>query len=173
MTDTQINILKAAIDWTKAEMFSSAFFALFGIMFLLASFGFWQFSKTDMAKAFVIPLLVVGGLLFILGIGLLIPNQLRLSNFPTAFNADGAAFVASEIARVDKTMNGYDNAIFRIIPLIIAVSAVLIMILDHPVWRASLITVIAMMAVILLVDINANARLEGYKTHLLSAKQDL
>lgn len=51
MTDTQMDLLKAAIEWTKAEMVSSAFFAAAGIVFLLSSYGFWQLGKTDMAKA--------------------------------------------------------------------------------------------------------------------------
>lgn len=40
MTDTQIHILKTAMDWTKAEMFSSIFFALFGALFLVGSASF-------------------------------------------------------------------------------------------------------------------------------------
>ena len=32
MTGPQIDILKTALEWAKAEMFSSAFFALFGLM---------------------------------------------------------------------------------------------------------------------------------------------
>lgn len=60
MTDTQIDILKTATDWAKAEMFSSGFFVLFGLAFCLSSYCFWQFGKTDTAKAYVIPLLVAG-----------------------------------------------------------------------------------------------------------------
>ena len=78
MTDNQIDILKVALDWTKAEMISSSFFALFGMLFVLASYYFWQFGKTETAKAYLIPLLVVAGLLLVLGIGLVISNQLRL-----------------------------------------------------------------------------------------------
>ena len=171
MTGTQMDILKTAIDWTKAEMLSSAIFAMLGILFLLASYGFWQFGKTEVAKAYVIPLLVVGSLLFILGVGLVIPNALRLSNFPIAFNVDASAFIAAEIARVDKTINGYNNAIFIGIPIIIAICTALIIFLNSSIWHASAISVIAMMAIILLVDTNANARLETYKSKLIEAQQ--
>ena len=55
MTVTDIDILKTAIDWAKAEMFSAMFFTIFGLLFLIASVGFWHFGKTAMAKAYVIP----------------------------------------------------------------------------------------------------------------------
>ena len=42
MADTQIDILKTATDWAKAEMMSSGFFAICGILFILISLGFWQ-----------------------------------------------------------------------------------------------------------------------------------
>lgn len=165
-----MDILKTAIDWTKAETLSCTVFIVFGLFFLLASLGFWQLGKTDVAKAFVIPTLVAGTLLLILGIGLLIPNQMRLTDFPIAFSSDASAFVASELARVEKTISGYETAVFRVFPIVIIVCAVLIIFLSAPIWRASFITIIAMMTVLILVDINANARLEGYKAKLITAK---
>lgn len=166
-----MDILKTAIDWTKAETFSCAVFIAFGLFFLLASLGFWQLGKTDMARAFVIPTLIAGILLLILGIGLLVPNQMRLANFPEAFSNDASAFIASEIARVDKTISGYETAVFRVFPIIIGFCAVMIILFSAPVWRASLITTIAMTTVLMLVDINANARLESYKVKLQEAEQ--
>ena len=70
-------------------------------------------------------------------------------------------------------MAGYSNAVFRVIPLIIVVSAAMFMLLNAPIWRASLIAVIAMMAVIVIVDTNANARLADYKTQLRMTQQRL
>lgn len=170
MTDPQIDILKTALEWAKAEMFSSAFFALFGLMAVAASYGFWQMGKTDMARAYIIPLLVVGVLLIILGVGLIIPNQLRLSSFEAAYNSDISAFLASEIARVDKTINGYNNAIFKGIPVIIIGCVLLHFFFRGPLWQASLISVMAMMLVILMVDTNANQRLITYKKALIEAQ---
>ena len=65
-----MEILKTATDWAKAEVFSSTFFIIFGIAFVLASIGFWQLGKTDMAKAYIIPTLVAGSLLLTIGLGL-------------------------------------------------------------------------------------------------------
>ena len=166
-----MDALKTASDWARAEMLSSSVFALYGILFLVSSFCFWQFGKTDTAKAYVIPMLVAGVLLVILGVGLVISNQMRLSAFPAAHDADMAGFITSEIARAAKTINGYNNAIYIVIPLIIVVSALLLLFLKTPLWQASMIAVIAMMAVILLVDSNANARLIAYKANLQQVDQ--
>ena len=166
MTDSQIDILKTALDWAKAEMFSALFFALFGLVFLSASICFWHFGKTDTAKSYIIPFLVVGILLVILGVGLVISNQIRLSSFPLAFDANPNAFLAQEIARIDKTLTGFETAIFKVIPIIIVIAAMLLLFVKSPIWQASMIAVIAMMAVILVVDTNSGARLASYKQAL-------
>ena len=58
-----MEIINAATDWAKDEVFSSRFFIFFAILFLLASFGFWQLGKTEMARAYIYPLMVAGILL--------------------------------------------------------------------------------------------------------------
>jgi hypothetical protein len=150
-------------------MLSSAFFILFGLSFLLASLGFWQLGRTDMARAYVVPMAVAGALILIIGVGLFIPSQARLTSFPAAYATDAAGFVADEIARAGRVLNEYRIAVFGVIPLIIAACALAILYFESPLWRASLITTIAMMAVILVIDTNANARLESYREQLAPA----
>ena len=166
MTDTQLDILKTAMEWAKAEMFSSMFFALFGIVFLFASASFWYLGKTETAKAFIIPLLVTGILLVILGVGLVIANQWRISTFPAAFAADAKAFLAAEITRADKTVSGYQKAVQIYLPAIIAICALALLVVKTPNWQASMVAIIAMMAVIMLVDTNASTRMEDYQDKL-------
>ena len=163
-----MEILKIATDWAKAESFSSAFFILFGVLFLLASAGFWLVGKTDISRAYIIPMLVAGALLMVIGIGLVYANQVRIAEFPIAHQNDASAFIASELARVDKVLSEYQTVVFTAIPIIIAVSAGLIFFLDGPIWRSSMITTIAMMTVILLIDGTAHSRIEIYKERLLS-----
>lgn len=165
-----MEILKLAIDWAKTEIFSSSFFVVFSLLFLLASLGFWQFGKTDLAKAYIIPSLVAGVLLFIVGSGLIYSNVSRVNSFPNDYKQDAVAFVESEIDRTEKTLKGYKN-VFVIIPLIIAICALLMIFFDSPIWRASLITTIAMMSVILLIDGNAGSRIEAYNEQLLLIKE--
>ncbi|MBB3698492.1 hypothetical protein KMW28_15980 [Flammeovirga yaeyamensis] len=162
-----MDIIKTSTDWAKAEVFSSSFFMLSGGLFLLASVAFWYLGKTEMAKAYVTPSIVVGVLLFIIGAGIFYANKTRTTSFVEDYNKDAAAFVQSEIVRIDKSMGEYKTAVFRVIPVIIAVASMLIIFMDKPVWRASSITVIGMMFVIMMIDSNANQRLVTYKEKLL------
>lgn len=163
-----MDILKLATDWAKAEVFSTRFFILFAILFLTASFGFWQLGKTDLAKAYIIPTLVAGLLLLTIGLGLFFTNKSRITQFETAYNKDASAFVASEIARAESTLKEY-TVVFKVVPLIIIVAALLIIFINTPTWRAIGITTIAMMIVILLVDGTAHARIDDYYKQLTTA----
>ena len=136
-----MEILKAATDWAKAEVFSSMFFILFGVLFVLATIGFWQLGKTDIARAFIFPTLIAGMLLLAVGLGLFFTNKSRLANFPTAYNSDPIAFVQSEITRAEKTMAEYQNIVFKIIPIIIVVAALLIVFIDKPTISRTLVGV--------------------------------
>lgn len=166
-----MEILKTATDWARAEVFSTSFFILFGIIFVLAGMGFWQLGKTQIAKAYIIPALAAGALLLIIGLGLVFTNLYRMSSFSVDCNGDTSAFVKSEIVRADKALNEYKTIVFSAIPLIISVCALLIIFIDKPVWRASMITTIAMMVVILLIDGTAKGRLEAYKEQLISEQK--
>ncbi len=161
-----MEILRIAIEWAKDEVFSSRFFILFGITFLVASGGFWQLGKTEVARAYIIPMLVAGVLLLVVGLGIFFTNKSRLTSFETAYHSDPAAFVKSEIARAEKSIDEFRTIVFRIIPFIIIAAALIIIFIDTPVWRAIGMTTIAMMVIIMFVDSNANARIEGYYNQL-------
>lgn len=165
-----MEILKTAVDWARAEVFSSTFFILFGLLFLAASIGFWQIGKSDIAKAYITPTLVAGSLILLVGIGIMYANYARQTSFIDAYNHDAATFISNEISRTLKSMGEYQTIVFKVIPAIIAGCALLIIFMDSASWRAASITTIAMMVVILLVDSNANSRLEAYNNELLLAK---
>ncbi len=167
-----MELLKTATDWAKAEVFSNSFFILFGIIFILVSIGFWQLGKTDMAKAYVIPTSVAGILLLIIGLGLTYTNKSRMTEFETAYNSNVTAFVESEIVRAERTLNEYRTVVFTAIPLIITICALVITFINTPIWRVSMITTIAMMAVILLIDGTAHARIEAYHEQLIAVKKE-
>lgn len=167
-----MDILKEATDWAKAELFSTPFFILFGVLFVAASIGFWQFGKTDIARAYIIPTLVAGILLMIIGLGLFFNNKSRIIQFEKDYNIDKVAFVESELERAEATLKEYQNVVFTAIPIIIAICAIGIMFLNAPIWRASLITTIGMLVVILLIDGTAHARIDAYNQQLLLVKQE-
>ena len=167
-----MELLKTATDWAKAEIFSSSFFILFGILFISFSIGFWQLGKTEIARAYIIPMLVAGILLLIIGIGLCYTNISRITEFETAYNTDPSAFVESELARADSTLKEYKNVVFTAIPIIIAVCALVLIFVNTPIWRASMITTIAMMVIILMVDGTAYGRIDAYKKKLMLIEQE-
>lgn len=168
-----MDILKAATDWAKAELFSTPFFILFGVIFMAASLGFWQLGKTDMAKAYIVPTLVAGALLMIIGLGLFFTNKSRITQFETAYNTDASAFVASELERAESTLKEYKNVVFTAIPIIIAACALVLLFINTPIWRASMIIIIAMLVVILLIDGTAHARIDAYHKQLLSIENEM
>lgn len=165
-----MSLLKTSTDWAKTEVFSTSFFIVIGLVFILASIGFWQLGKTDIAKAYIIPAAIAGCLLLIIGLGLTYTNVSRVSQFEQAYNNDAQAFVDSEIARAESTLKEYKTVVFTAIPLIIMACALVLLLVNTPIWRASMITTIAMLVVILLVDGTAHARIESYYQQLISIK---
>ena len=168
-----MDILKVSTDWAKAELVSTSFFIVIGIAFVLASFGFWQFGKTDLARAYTIPILVAGAFLMTVGFGLFFTNKARITQFETAYNADPLAFVTSELERAETTLKEYKTIVFTAIPLIIVACGLVIFFVNTPIWRASMVSTIAMLAVILLIDGLAHARIDDYNKQLMKAKQEL
>jgi drug/metabolite transporter (DMT)-like permease len=160
-----MEILKLATEWAKAEVFSTRFFIFFAIGFLIASVGFWQLGKTDLAKAYIIPTLVAGLMLMTIGIGLFYANKSRITQFEKAFNSDATAFYQSEIKRSESTLKEY-TVVFKVIPILIIIAALLILFVNTPTWRAISITTIAMLITILLIDGTAHSRMDSYHTEL-------
>ena len=165
-----MEILKAATEWAKAEAFSARFIILFGFMFIIATVGFWQLGKTEVAKAFVSPTLVAGIIALAIGLGIFFTNRARVTSFETAYRDDPAGFVKSEIVRSEKTLGEFRTIVFKVVPCIIIAAALLIIFVDKAQWRAIAITTIALMFLILAVDINSNARIEKYHEQLISVE---
>ena len=168
-----MDILRAATDWARAELFSTPFFVLFGVGFVVASIGFWQLGRTELARAYILSTLVAGVLLIIVGTGLFFTNKKRLADFLTAYEQDTAAFVQAELVRTEATLKEYQNVVFTAIPVILVLCAAGIMFLSTPGWRASLITAMAMLIIILLIDGMAYARIDAYHRLLVSVGTNL
>lgn len=160
-----MELLKIATEWAKAEVFSTRFFILFAIGFLIASVGFWQLGKTDLAKAYIIPTLVAGILLLIIGGGLNYTNIQRVKQFEKDFNTNTSAFYQSEIERTENTLKEY-TVVFKVIPVLIIIASLIILLVNAPTWRAISITTITMLVTILLIDGTAHSRIERYHKEL-------
>lgn len=168
-----MDLLKTSTDWAKAELVSTPFFMLFGLLFLAVSLGFWQWGKTDMARAYILPTVICGSLLFVIGLGLFYTNKTRITQFEIAYNKNPLAFINLEIERAEATLKEYKTIVFTAIPIIIVVCALGILFFEQPVWRASFITTLGMLFVILLIDGSAHARMADYHKLLLTAKKNM
>ena len=91
----------------------------------------------------------------------------------TAYKADASAFITSELERAEATLKEYKNIVFTAIPIIIAVCAVVLFVTKTPIWRVSMTTSIAMLAVIMLVDGLAHARIAEYNQQLVQAQKEI
>ena len=108
-----MDILKAATDWAKDELVSTPFFILAGTLFLIISFGLWQVGKTDLARAYVIPMLVAGSLLTIIGLGLFFTNKARIDQFKIDHSENPISFMEAELARTNATLLEYKNPLLE------------------------------------------------------------
>lgn len=168
-----MDILKAATDWAKDELISTPFFILAGAVFLMCSLGFWQVGKTDLARAYIIPTLVAGSLLVIIGLGLFFTNKARIDQFKIDYTENSTVFINSELARTDATLKEYKNVVFTGIPVIIGICVFILMFVNSPIWRSSMITTIAMLSMILLIDGLAHARINEYHQLLEKAQEEI
>ncbi len=161
-----MDILKAASVWAKAEVVSSIFFMLFGIVYLLATFGLWQWGNTPLTKALIIPMLVAGGLLLAAGISFYISNKSMPKRFETEYNTKPCAIIQSEIARTEKTIKTYKNVALKVFPAIIVIAVLLSIFISKPTVRAISIAIIAFLSVLVLLDSQALKRMKTYHYQL-------
>jgi len=115
------------------------------------------------------PLLVAGLFLVAVSAGLYFANKPRIAQFETAYKNDADAFTKSEIERTAKSK--HDLAlVFKILPAIIIAASLLIMFSQAPLWRAIGVTTVLLMALLMLIDSNTDARNTAYHHELLTAK---
>ncbi len=166
-----MDIIRLSTDWAKAEVFSGKMVALLSLLFFLVALGFWQLGKTSMAKAFVWPLLITGVLMIAVAAGLYFANQPRILSFETAYKNNPNGFIQSEIARTEKSQKDLATIVFKVLPAIIIVAALLIVAVSAPLWRATGITIIAFMTCLMFIDSNTAERNANYHQQLLDLRQ--
>lgn len=163
-----MDILKLSIEWAKAEVFSAKIIWIFSCIVFLSAGGFALWGKTAMAKAFVIPLIVSGILLLATGIGLYTANKPRISQFEKDYTTNAEDFIKKEIERTTKS-DGDFRLVFKILPAIAILAALILMVFSSPNWRAISITIIALVTFLMIVDSNTSARNSVYRKQLLTS----
>lgn len=168
-----MEIVKAANVWAKAEVVSSIFFMLFGVIYLLSAIGFWKWGNTSLTKALIIPILIAGGLLVSAGISFYSSNKSRLSSFETEYKANPSTLIKSEIARTAQTIKTYENVALKVFPAIIIVALLVSIFVSNPTVRAIGIAIIAFLSVLVLLDSQALKRIKTYHQQLELVEKDL
>jgi Mg2+/citrate symporter len=164
-----MDIIKLSTDWARAEVFSAKIVWLFSAIELLTAIGFWYWGRTTMARAFIWPLLVMALFLIAVGAGLYAANHPRIAQFENEYHRDPKAFAETEIQRTAKSQREM-ALVFRILPAIIIVAAIVIMLAPAPIWRTITVSIILTAAFLMVVDSNTEARNDAYHSQLLSNK---
>jgi ABC-2 type transport system permease protein len=164
-----MDIIKWSMDWARAEVFSAKIVWLFSGIELLTAIGFWYWGRTTMARAFIWPLSVMGLFLISVGAGLYAANHPRIAQFESDYHREPKAFLEAEIQRTSNSQRGL-ALVFRILPAIIIVAAIVIVLAPAPIWRAIAVSLILTAAFLMVVDSNTEARNDAYHSQLLSNK---
>lgn len=157
-----MEIVKAASEWAKAEIVSAMFFMLFGLVYLFASIGLWQYGTTSLMKATFIPLLVAGALLLMAGIGFYFSNKSKLNNFEKEYKANPSELINSELSRAASTIKTYENVALKVFPLLIIIAGLVFWFVSNPTIKGICIGVIAFFFVLVLLDSQALKRMKTY-----------
>src|SRR5689334_3858749 len=136
-----MDIVKLSTDWAKAEVFSAKTIWLFSAIEILAATGFWYWSKTVMAKSFILPLLLAGLFLVAVGAGLYFANNSRITKFEIEYRTNPKGFLQEEIQRTVESKRQL-TLVFKILPVIIIIAAIIILFVPASLWRAIAITII-------------------------------
>jgi len=164
-----MDILRLSADWAKAEVFSAKVVFLFSAIEVIAAIGFWYFGKTNMARAFIWPILISGLFLIAVGAGLYLANKPRIERFEKQYNLDAKTFIQEEFDRTAKSQ-GELAMVFKILPALTILGAIVILLMPAPLWRAIGITVIVTAAFLMLVDSNTDARNSVYHSQISDLK---
>jgi len=168
-----MDIIKAETEWAKAEIVSAIIFMLFGICYILGSFGFWKFGNTPLAQSLVIPILIAGVLLLSAGISFYASNKSKIKNFESDFKSNPSELINSEITRTASTIKTYESVALKVFPVIIVVSALVFWFVPNPTIRAICLAIIAFLFVLVLLDSQALKRIKKYHQQLELAQKDL
>ena len=161
-----MDIIKISTDWARSEVFSAKIVWMFSVVEVLAAIGFWYWGRTAIARIFPWPLLVMGLFLVAVGTGLYSANKPRIAQFENEAHRDPKTFLDAEIQRTSESQREL-ALVFKILPGMIIVAAVVIMLAPATGWRAISVTIILTAAFLMVVDSNTTARNDDYHSQLL------
>ena len=123
-------------------------------------------ARAEVFSAKIVWLFSLGLFLVAVGAGLYGANNPRIARFENEAQLNPKAFISTEIQRTAKSQHDL-TMVFKILPGIIIVAAVVIMLVPGAAWRAISVTIILTAAFLMVVDSNTTARNDDYHTQLL------
>ena len=161
-----MDILKIATDWAKIELISNAVFVLASIIFLSVSFALQTYARESHFSTYALPFLIAAILLLILGAGLLFSTWQHSTNLEFQFQQDKALFIQAELTRAEKTISQYKLAVYMIFPALGLISFCILLVFQNDQVRASAVTSVIVLLILIIVDTAAKERLIKYTKDL-------
>lgn len=162
-----MNIIDISVAWAKGEVFSAKIVALISLFTLVCSLGFYLWGKTEVARAYWLPLTTAGVALVVIAIGLFSANNPRIESFQTQYKASPEAFIKAELERTAKSERDLNTIVFRVLPLIVVACAVGVIFIKGMHWRAWLTVMMVLTSFLMVLDSNTKARNMAYRQQLL------
>ena len=160
----KMDILKIATDWAKIELISNAVFVLASIIFLSVSFALQTYARESHFSTYSLPFLIAAILLLILGAGLFFSTWQHSINLE--FQQDKALFIQAELTRAEKTISQYKLAVYMIFPALGLISFCIVLVFQNDQVRASAVTSVIVLLILIIVDTAAKERLVKYTKDL-------
>ncbi len=157
--------LDHALNWIDGELLAGGALIAFGL--LLAGCGglLAKFGESAAARALVLPLLAMGGVIAALSAVGVLNNMRRIEQFREAYAGDAAAFVVQEVARVQGFMSWYTYTCISASILIVAGLAAFLAV-GAPMWKSTGLALIVLGATALHVDFFSKASATQYLAKL-------
>jgi len=96
-----MDFIRHSINWVRGEIFEMVTISIAGMVLTVGGFVFSKLGATPLAKAMLVPMVVIGLFFTTMGISGYTTNQWRLSSYEKAYNESASAFIAAEKKRVE------------------------------------------------------------------------
>jgi len=161
-----MDILKIATDWAKIELISNSVFILASVIFLSVSLFLQIGARESHFSTYSPPFVIAAILLLILGAGLLFSTWQHSTNLEFQFQQDMTLFIQAELTRAEKTISQYKLAVNVIFPALGLISFCILLVFQNDQVRASAITSVIVLLILITVDTAAKERLVKYTKDL-------
>jgi hypothetical protein len=96
-----MDFLRHSVAWVRGEIFEMTLVAVAGTTLVALGIAFWRLGATPLAKAMLVPLVVIGLLFATIGVSGIVSNRQRIPAFEQAHHEDAMAFARAEKERVE------------------------------------------------------------------------